>query len=262
MLARSLLAVPVSKKYRVCLHDSNILNLLVMFEGSSDPLSAGPPVVAVGTSAGGISVLRDVLCDVPRDLGAAVLVVMHIPPVRRSQLVPIFARVSAVPVAEAVNGARFLAGVVYVAPPDHHLLVGRHRLHLSTAPREKAARPAIDPLFRSAARHHGPRAVGVVLSGMLDDGSAGLLAIRDAGGITIVQDPADAAFSEMPRSAMTLVGPDHVVPAAQLAEVIAGAVRQAAEGVATAGRIVPIPAQRPSTMRVSRSRTAVGTSRS
>jgi two-component system chemotaxis response regulator CheB len=230
-----------------------------MTEDLPGPPSPSPPVVAVGTSAGGIAVLRDVLRGLPPDLGAAMVVVMHIPPARRSHLVAILARVALLPVSEAVDGELFRAGEVYVAPPDRHLLVGRRRLHLSPGPREKMARPAIDPLFRSVARHHGPRSVGVVMSGMLDDGSDGLVAIRDAGGITIVQDPADAAFGEMPRNAVERVGPDCVVPAAQLAECIVNAVHSASGRVRVAE---PAVAQRPSAIRVSRSRTAVGTSRS
>jgi two-component system chemotaxis response regulator CheB len=189
--------------------------------------SETPVVVVAGTSAGGIAVLKDMVLGLPADLAAAVLVVMHIPPTRPSQLAAILDRAGPLPAGDALDGEVMRAGHIYIAPPDRHLLAGRRHLHLSATPRENGSRPAIDPLFRSAARHHGPRAVGVVLTGMLDDGSTGLLAMREAGGITVVQDPADAAFPEMPRNAIELAGPCLVVPAADLARTIAAAVCEA-----------------------------------
>jgi two-component system, chemotaxis family, protein-glutamate methylesterase/glutaminase len=189
--------------------------------------SVPPVVVAMGTSAGGIGMLKGLVRDLPADLGAAVLVVMHIAPTRPSQLAAILDRAGPLPVTDAVDGRIIRPGQVHCAPANRHLLAGRSRLRLSTAPRENGSRPAIDPLFRSAARHHAGRVVGVVLSGMLDDGSAGLLAVRQAGGITVVQDPDDASFSDMPRHAIELARPHHVVPADRLAATIVAAVEEA-----------------------------------
>jgi two-component system chemotaxis response regulator CheB len=110
---------------------------------------------------------------------------------------------------------------VYVAPPDHHVVVSGGTVRLTAGPRENLARPAIDPLFRSAARERGPHVVGVVLSGMLDDGSLGLLAIRQAGGVAVVQEPEDALYSDMPRHALATAGADHVVRIAEMGRVLA-----------------------------------------
>jgi two-component system, chemotaxis family, protein-glutamate methylesterase/glutaminase len=119
-------------------------------------------------------------------------------------------------VAHAVDGEPLEAGRVYVAPPDLHLVADRDRVHLDPGPTEHMARPSIDRLFRSLAEAHGPRAVGVVLSGMLDDGTAGLQTIRLHGGVAVAQDPADAAFPGMPASAVRHADPDHVLPLAAI----------------------------------------------
>jgi two-component system, chemotaxis family, protein-glutamate methylesterase/glutaminase len=111
-------------------------------------------------------------------------------------------------------------GHVYVSPPDRHLLVRGDRIHLSNGPRENGHRPAIDPLFRSAARAYGSRVIGVVLSGTLDDGTDGLRLIKERGGATVCQDPDDAAYADMPRSAIDFVGPDRVVPLAEMARTL------------------------------------------
>jgi two-component system chemotaxis response regulator CheB len=212
----------------VCFHDSDAVGLSrsppVNGSSNGEPGCDAPPVVVVGTSAGGIGVTRSIVAELPADLGAAVLVVMHLPPTHSSRLAAILDRHATLPVGDAVDGEELRPGRIYVATPDRHLLVGRRRVHLTAAPRENGSRPAIDPLFRSAARHHGARTVGVVLTGMLDDGSAGLLAIGQAGGVTVVQDPEEAPFPAMPRSAMETATPDHVVPTAELAATIAAAV--------------------------------------
>lgn len=169
-------------------------------------------VVVVGASAGGVMALTALVAGLPSGFPAAVLIVLHVPPYAESRLPEILARASALPVAHAQDGEEIVGGRVYVAPPDRHLLVRSGRLELSHGPRENRSRPAVDPLFRTAARAYGPRAIGVVLSGALYDGSAGLLALKSRGGMAIVQDPEQAAVDSMPRSAIRLAAVDHVVP--------------------------------------------------
>jgi two-component system chemotaxis response regulator CheB len=173
-------------------------------------------VVVVGASAGGVEALRTMVAGLPSDLPAAVLIVLHIPRSSPSALPAILSRATGLPVRTAVDGEPLRHGRVYVAPVDRHLLIVDNRTRLSRGPSENGHRPAIDPLFRSAARAFGPRVIGVVLSGTRDDGASGLAAIADRGGTTIVQDPADAGFSSMPLAAMELVTPSHVVPAAKI----------------------------------------------
>ncbi|MBO0713396.1 MAG: chemotaxis protein CheB, partial [Acidimicrobiales bacterium] len=165
----------------------------------------------------------------PRDLGAAVLVVLHLPPGSTSVLPRILNRCGTLPAAHAGDGERLLAGRIYVAPPDHHLLVEAGQVRLSRGPKENRARPAIDPLFRSAAASYAEAAVGVVLSGSLDDGTVGLIELKRCGGVAMAQDPADSSSSGMPRSAVRFASPDHVASADALAGLIADAVKRLAD---------------------------------
>lgn len=182
-------------------------------------------LVVVGASAGGVEALRALVAGIPAGLPAAILVVLHLPSGGSSALQGILDRAGALPVSTAVDGQSIVHGTVVVAPPDHHLLVAGDRLSLSAGPTEAGHRPAIDALFRSAAETAGQRVIGVVLSGALDDGARGLLAIRSHGGLTVVQAPADAGYPAMPDSAIEKVGrPDLVLAApdigARLAELI------------------------------------------
>jgi two-component system chemotaxis response regulator CheB len=182
-------------------------------------------LIVIGASAGGVGVLIRMAQGLPADLPAAVLVVLHIGQ-HRSLLPELLSSKGALPAAHARDGEPITAGRIVVAPPDYHLLVDGASLRLSHGAKEHHARPAIDPLFRSAALAHGPRTIGVVLSGMLDDGTAGLQAVKQCGGLAVVQDPADAKEPSMPKSALRHVAIDHRVDAAGLAELLSTLARQ------------------------------------
>jgi two-component system chemotaxis response regulator CheB len=169
-------------------------------------------LIVIGASGGGIDALRRIVGGLPRDLPAAVAVVIHQWQRGPNVLPEILRQSEALAVTEAADGMTVRPGTVYVAPLDHHLLVEAGSFRVSHGPRENRVRPAIDPLFRSAARVYGPRVVGVVLTGSLDDGTAGLLAIKRRGGVAVVQDPRDALYPGMPQSALDYVSVDHCVP--------------------------------------------------
>lgn len=182
---------------------------------------AAHDIVVVGASAGGVEALITLAQGLPADLRAALFVVLHVPPEGRSHLPTILTRKGSLPAAHAVQGEAIRPGRIYVAPPDLHLLVRDGYVELSHGPRENHSRPAIDPLFRSAARAYGPRVVGVVLSGALGDGAMGLLAITARGGVTIVQDPDEALVDSMPRTALRYTPVDHILPAARIPDLLA-----------------------------------------
>jgi two-component system chemotaxis response regulator CheB len=185
----------------------------------------------VGASAGGVQALRAFAAGLPRDLAAAVLVVLHIPSRAPSALAAILNRVGPLPAYPAVDGDPLRNGTILVAEADLHLLVSVGRVRLSHAAPEHRHRPAVDPLFASAAREFGRRAIGVVLSGNQDDGSAGLRVLVDHGGTALVQDPDEAAHADMPRNAMRVVPEARVLTAAELGAAIGVLVA----GAATAG---------------------------
>jgi two-component system chemotaxis response regulator CheB len=192
--------------------------------------------VVVGASAGGVESLATLVAALPADFGAAVLVVLHLASGSTSVLPQILSRSGELPAAHAEDGEPVQPGRIYVAPPDSHLRVEDGVVALSAGPKENGYRPAIDPLFRSAAADYGPRAVGIVLSGALDDGSAGLLAIRLAGGTALVQSPDDALYPSMPNSAIAYARPQHVLPVAELGqrvvEIVDGAVENGGRSMA------------------------------
>jgi len=184
----------------------------------------GHDVVVVGASAGGIEALTNLVRHLPSDLPAAVFVVVHIPPTVTSVLPQILQRAGRLPAAHAADDQPIERGRLYVAPPDHHLLLRHGRVRLSRGPKENGHRPAVDTLFRSAAIAYGPRVIGVVLSGSLDDGAAGLVAIKQRGGVALVQDPDEALFPSMPRAALENVDVDAALPVSDLADRIASCV--------------------------------------
>ena len=177
----------------------------------------GHDIVVVGASAGGVEALVAAVAALPADLAVAVLVVLHIPPHTTSHLPTILSRQGPLPATHARHGEIIQPRHVYVAPPDFHLLVRDGRIELGHGPRENHVRPAIDPLFRSAARAYGPRVVGVVLSGTMSDGSLGMTIVKAHGGVCIIQDPGEALFGDMPRAVLQHTPVDYILPAAQIA---------------------------------------------
>lgn len=177
-------------------------------------------IVVIGASAGGVEALSKLVSGLPAHLPAAVFVVLHVPAHGTSVLPDILSRAGPLGATHAKDGQGIQSGHIFVAPPDCHLLLEQGLIRLSRGPKENAARPAIDPLFRSAALHYRSRVVGVVLSGVLGDGTAGLLAIKRRGGITAVQDPAEALYAGMPRNAMEHVAVDHVLPVAGIGPLV------------------------------------------
>ena len=173
---------------------------------------ASERIIVVGASAGGVEALTELVAELPGDFAAPIIIVLHIPPQHPSLLPRILARRSILPVMTAEEGIEVEPGKVYVAPPDRHVLVDHGgMLQTPRGPRENSHRPAVDPLFRSAALTYGAKAIGVVLTGTRDDGTSGLKAIKECGGIAIVQDPNDAAYPWMPKNALEHVDVDHVV---------------------------------------------------
>jgi two-component system chemotaxis response regulator CheB len=163
-----------------------------------------PPrdIVVIGTSAGGISALQDFAAGLPSDFDAPICVVMHVPPYRDSALPEILRRSGPLPAVHPEDGQALENGVIFVAPPDLHLLVIDGIVRLGRGPLENHSRPSVDVLFRSAALAFGMRSIGIVLTGLLGDGTAGMFAIKRRHGVAIVQDPEDAAYGDMPRSVL------------------------------------------------------------
>ena len=178
-------------------------------------------IVVVGASAGGVEALTNLVGSLPADLPASVFVVLHVPATGSSALPDILTRHGPLPASHAKDGEPIEQRRIYVAPPDHHLLLRAGHVHLARGPRQNGHRPAVDPLFRSAAWEYATRVAGVVLSGALDDGTAGLLAIKSRGGIAIVQHPEESLYPGMPNNAIEHVEIDHVLPAAGIAETLA-----------------------------------------
>jgi two-component system chemotaxis response regulator CheB len=181
----------------------------------SSPTS-GRDILAIGASAGGVQALCEVIERLPPNLPAAVFVVLHLSPHGMSFLPAILQRTACMPVAHPEEGEAIRKGRIYVAPPDRHLAIRDGHIHLSRNASENGHRPAIDVLFRTAARSFGARVVGVVLTGNLDDGTAGLAAIKACGGLAVVQDPKDSDYPGMPESAIANVQVDYVLPLADI----------------------------------------------
>jgi two-component system chemotaxis response regulator CheB len=186
----------------------------------------GHDIMVLGASLGGVEALSHLVRDLPPGLPAALFVVCHFPEYSWSYLPQILSRQGPLLATHAQNGEPIRRGHIYVAPPGLHLTLRPGYIQLTRGPRENHHRPAIDPLFRTAARAYGPRIVGVVLSGSLFDGSAGLLAIRSAGGVAIIQDPQEAFAASMPQNAWEIAGADHVLPLVEIAPLLTRLARE------------------------------------
>ena len=174
-------------------------------------------IIVIGTSSGGLDALTRLIAQLPKDFAAPIFVVQHMSPDSNGEaLRRALNQTGNLVCEEAKDNAVFKNGRVYVAPPDHHLMVGKGKLLVTKGARENRSRPGIDPLFRSAAVAYRSKVIGVILTGYLDDGTAGMIAIQRCGGVCVVQDPLDAAYPEMPQSVLKHVKVDHVVPIAEL----------------------------------------------
>jgi two-component system chemotaxis response regulator CheB len=183
-------------------------------------------IVVVGASAGGMAALEKLAAGLPADLPAALFVVWHLSPGVKSALPQVLNRAGRVPAAYPEDGDKIDPGRIYVAPNDRHMLLEKGYIRIAKGPKENRFRPAVDPLFRSAAYIYGPRAVGVVLSGALDDGTAGLWAIKLRGGTAIVQDPQDALHRSMPINALDNVEVDYKLPVSEIGPLLGRLVRE------------------------------------
>ena len=192
-------------------------------------------IIVIGASAGGVDALQRLCSMLPTDLPAAVFVVQHLSPTARSMLPQLLARAGPLPVRAPQDGDPIEQGMIYVAGPDLHLLLRDGRVLARRGPYENRTRPAVNALFRSAAVAYGSRVIGVVLTGLLDDGTEGLIAIKAAGGTSVVQDPSDAEWPSMPQNAVKRDHVDHVAPLADLAELLANLTRE------EAGPSIPLP---------------------
>jgi two-component system chemotaxis response regulator CheB len=173
-------------------------------------------IVVIGCSVGGVEALQAIAAGLPENFSAAVFVVLHLSPQTHSVLPEILNRAGPLPAKHPVDGEPIRRGQIYVAPPDHHLIIEDGKVLVSRGPKENRHRPSVDPLFRSAARAYGRQVIGIILTGSLDDGTVGLQTVKRAGGIAIVQDPEDAFCPDMPRSAMNHLTADYVVPLARI----------------------------------------------
>ena len=180
----------------------------------------GRDIFVIGASAGGVEALTRLVVQFPKDLEAAVFIVQHIAPTATSYLAQILNRASPLPATQAQDGEKFELGHIYIAPPDHHLLIKPGYMHVFHGLRENRVRPSVDPLFRSAAVAYGARVVGVLLTGMQSDGTVGLLAVKRCGGIAMVQDPTDALYPDMPRHALEDVAVDYCLPVSKMGAVL------------------------------------------
>jgi two-component system, chemotaxis family, protein-glutamate methylesterase/glutaminase len=191
-------------------------------EGPSGTLT-GPPrdIVVIGASRGGVEALRGIVAALPPNLQSTLLIVVHTSPTHASLLPDVLSRAGPLPAEHGSNGLRIERGHIYVAPPDHHMTVGPIGfIRLDQGPKEHHTRPAADPLFRSAASIYGSRVIGIILTGGGSDGTKGLIAVEQSGGVAIVQDPGDARDPGMPTSALLDNNPDLSLPLSEIPGVI------------------------------------------
>lgn len=187
-------------------------------------------IIVVGASAGGIEALRVLIGALPADLSASLFIVVHTSPEAPGMLADIFDRCGRLPATYATDGERIETGRIYVAPTDRHLVIEPNRMRVTRGPKENRFRPSVDPLFRSAAQTYGPRVVGIILTGYLDDGTAGLRTVKQLGGTAVVQDPTSALVPFMPLNAVTHVKVDYCLPLEEIAPLLVRLTTEAAEG--------------------------------
>lgn len=187
-------------------------------------------IIAIGASVGGVDALQTIVAALPLAINAAVLVTLHIG-AHQSILPGLLQDAGALPATHAVDGDAIRPGHIFVAPPDHHMVVERGRITLTKGPRENMARPSIDPMLRSAARAYGRDVIGVILTGGLNDGTAGLYEVKAQGGTAIVQDPSNAVGAGMPQSAIKHVAVDHIVDVPEIAPLLVELVNQHRSGI-------------------------------
>jgi two-component system, chemotaxis family, protein-glutamate methylesterase/glutaminase len=190
---------------------------------------ANRDIIVMGASAGGLAAFNRIIKQLPENLNAAVFIVWHVSPYSTSMLPDILSRAGKLEAKHPADGESIQTGKIYVAPPDRHLLLEAGRVRLAKGPKENRFRPAVDPLFRSAAYAYGARVVGIVLTGALDDGTAGLWAVKDRGGIAVVQDPAEAEQPSMPSSALNNVQVDYCLPISEIPPLVVTLTQQTVE---------------------------------
>ncbi|WP_460977622.1 chemotaxis protein CheB [Spirosoma knui] len=173
-------------------------------------------IIVIGASAGGVTALKEIVEALPADFKAPIFVVQHVAPYSPSLLPQILTHVGSLKAVHPKDGESIQAGYVYVAPPDHHMLVEDHTILVKKGPKENRFRPSIDALFRSAAYTFGTRVIGVVLTGLLNDGTSGMWSVKRLGGLGIVQQPQDAMYPSMPESVLEFVEVEYVVPLAEI----------------------------------------------
>ncbi|MDB5197958.1 MAG: chemotaxis protein CheB [Flaviaesturariibacter sp.] len=197
------------------------MNPLRLIAHKEDPRMAKRNIVVIGASAGGILALTDLFKSLPADFEAYIFVVLHISPYSPSVLPQILSNAAPFKAKHAKDGDAIEPNLIYVAPPDHHLILEKGKVLVKKGPKENRFRPSIDALFRSAAYTFGSRVIGIVLSGMLDDGTSGLWSIKRLGGIAMIQDPTDAEFPHMPLNVMEYVEVDHMLRVEQMGALLA-----------------------------------------
>jgi two-component system chemotaxis response regulator CheB len=168
-------------------------------------------IIVIGASAGGVEALQALVAMIPNDLAASIFIVLHMTPWSHSQLPQILNYNGNLPALYPTSAQAIEAGRIFIAPPDYHMILEKDRIKLWRGPKENMHRPAVNPLFRSAAVNYKKRVVGIILSGTLDEGSAGLWWVKDFGGLAVVQDPREAKFPDMPQNAMKHVAVDHIL---------------------------------------------------
>lgn len=196
---------------------------------------AAKDIIVIGASAGGVDALQRLCGQLPADFSGSIFIAQHLSPSARSVLPQLLDRVGPLHALSPADGQEIEPGRIYVAAPDHHMLLRAGRVLMRRGPCENRTRPAVNALFRSAAVHYGARTVGVVLTGLLDDGTEGLIAIKGTGGTSVIQDPADAEWPSMPRNALMRDHVDHALALDQLAPLLSRLVRE------EAGPTIPLP---------------------